>query len=161
MESPLDYFRRIVADTGDRIAAIRSIRERFGLDLRQAKEVMLQAEGTASSLAEHEQRIATAVEQIVPCAEISYDLVMGDDMDFVEAAYRLPGGEWQVVIVSRYDVQEPEVVPQRRESGASGLLIRFPRSGRLNRAAVERVLAAALGVREWVDVRGPDSMQLR
>jgi len=52
MESPHDHFRRVVAETGDRIAAIRSIRERFGLDLRQAKEVMLQAEGTASSLAE-------------------------------------------------------------------------------------------------------------
>jgi hypothetical protein len=161
MESPHDHFRRVVADTGDRIAAIRSIRERFGLDLRQAKEVMLQAEGTAASLAEHEARIATVLEQIVLSAEISYDLVMGDDMDFVEGTYRLPGGEWQVVIVSRYDVQEPEVVPQQWESGVSGVLIRFPRSGRLDRAAVERVLSTSLGVWDWDAVRGPDSMKLR
>jgi len=61
MDSPHDHFRRVVADTGDRIAAIRAIRERFGLDLRQAKEVMLQAEGTAASLAEHEERIAAVL----------------------------------------------------------------------------------------------------
>jgi hypothetical protein len=61
METPHDHFRRVVADTGHRIAAIRAIRKRFGLDLRQAKEVMLQAEGTATSLAEHEERIAAAM----------------------------------------------------------------------------------------------------
>jgi hypothetical protein len=65
MESPHDHFRRVFADTGDRIAAIRAIRERFGYDLRQAKEVMRQAEGNAASLAEHEEGIATALEQIL------------------------------------------------------------------------------------------------
>jgi hypothetical protein len=94
-------------------------------------------------------------------AEISYDLIMDDDMDFVEGTYRLPGGDWQVVIVSLYDVAEPEVVPQRWRSGATGLFVRFPRSERLDRFVVERVLSAELGVQEWVVVRGPDSMQLR
>lgn len=161
MDSPHDHFLRVLADTGDRIAAIRAIRERFGLDLRQAKEVMLQAEGTGASLAEHEERIAVALEQVVPAAEISYDLVMDEDMEFVEGSYRLPGGDWQVVIVSRYDEAEPQVVPQKWESGVSGVIIRFPRSARLNRAAVERVLSVSLSVWEWVVVRGPDSMQLR
>ena len=32
-------------------------------------------------------------------AEISYDLVMDDDMSFVEGTYRLLGGDWQVVPV--------------------------------------------------------------
>jgi len=40
-------------------------------------------------------------------AEISYDLVMDSDMEFVEGTYRLPGEDWQVVIVSRHDVKEP------------------------------------------------------
>jgi hypothetical protein len=53
----------VFADTGEQIAAIRAIRERFGLDFRQAKEVMLQAEGVANTLAEHEERIAIAVVQ--------------------------------------------------------------------------------------------------
>lgn len=94
-------------------------------------------------------------------AEISYDLVMGDDMPFVEGAYRLFGGEWQVVIVSRYDVSEPEVVAQVWQSGATGVFIRYPRRRPLNSAAIERVLSAVLGVSEWVRVHGPDSMQLR
>jgi hypothetical protein len=32
-------------------------------------------------------------------AEISYDLVMDDDMWFVDGTKRLPGRDWQVVIV--------------------------------------------------------------
>ena len=96
-------------------------------------------------------------------AEISYDLVMDDDMEFVEGAYRLPGGDWQVVIVLARDreVPEPQVVLQQWESGVSGVVIRLPRTERVNAATVERVLSAALGVSEWVQVRGPDSMQLR
>jgi hypothetical protein len=96
-------------------------------------------------------------------AEISYDLVMDDDMEFVEGTYRLPGGDWQVVIVSAFDrdVPEPQVVPQRWESGVSGVFVRLPRAERINAATVERVLSEALGVSEWVRVRGPDSMRLR
>jgi hypothetical protein len=96
-------------------------------------------------------------------AEISYDLVMDDDMVFVEGTYRLPGGDWQVVIVSAFDrnVPEPQVDRQQWESGVSGVFVRLPRAERINAATVERVLSAALGVSEWVRVRGPDSMQLR
>lgn len=94
-------------------------------------------------------------------AEISYDLVMDNDMSFVEGTYRLAGGDWQVIIVSRCDVADPQVVPQQWKSGVSGLFVRFPLAGRLNRAILERVLSAALGVSEWVEVCGPDSMQLR
>ena len=161
METPHDHFRRVVADTGDCIAAIRAIREQLGLNLRQAKEVMLQAEGNARSLVEHEERIAAALERLVPVAEISYDLVMGDDMDFVRAPTGCPAR------IGRYSSPrgtmclEPEVVPQRWEGGALGVLVRFPRSARVDRAAVEQVLSAALGVWEWLAVRGPDSMQLR
>jgi hypothetical protein len=63
--SPHDLFRQTLAATGDRIVAIRAIRERFGLDLRQAKEVMLQAEGVAASLDEHEERLAIALEKLM------------------------------------------------------------------------------------------------
>jgi hypothetical protein len=63
MDSPHDDFRRVVAATGERIAAIRAIRQRFGLDLRQATEVMLQAEGTASSLDEHQEKLAETLER--------------------------------------------------------------------------------------------------
>jgi hypothetical protein len=96
-------------------------------------------------------------------AEITYDLVMADDMKFVEGAYRLPGGDWQVLIVSasERDVPAPQVVHQQWESGVSGVFVRIPRTERINAATVERVLSETLGVSEWVRVRGPDSMQLR
>jgi hypothetical protein len=94
-------------------------------------------------------------------AEISYDLLMEEDMSFVEGTYHLDDGDWRVLIVSRRDVAEPQVVAQQWESGVSGIFVRFPRADRLNRGALERVLSASLGVSEWVEVRGPDSMQLR
>jgi hypothetical protein len=95
--------------------------------------------------------------------EISYDLVMDDDMEFIEGTYRVPGGDWQVVIVSAFDrdVPDPQVVPQQWASGVSGVLVRLPRAEPINAATVERVLSEALGVSEWVRVHGPDSMQLR
>lgn len=96
-------------------------------------------------------------------AEISYDLVMEDDMEFVEGVYRLPGGPWQVFIVSAFgrNVLEPQVVPQRWESGVSGVLVHLPRSTSINAPTVERTLSKSLGVSEWVLVRGPDSIELR
>jgi hypothetical protein len=96
-------------------------------------------------------------------AEISYDLVMDDDMPFVEGTYRLPAGDWQVLIVpaSERDVPESQVVPQRWASSASGVFVRIPRSERINAEVVEQILSAALGVAEWIRVRGPDSMELR
>jgi HTH-type transcriptional regulator/antitoxin MqsA len=63
MTTPHELFREVFGSTGDRIAALRAIRERFGLDLRQAKEVMLQAEGMATSLDEHQERLADALER--------------------------------------------------------------------------------------------------
>ncbi|WP_020472860.1 hypothetical protein [Zavarzinella formosa] len=63
MESPHGVFNRIVLATSNRIEAIRVIRQQFGLDLRQAKEVMLQAEGVVSSLNEHQEHIAVTLEQ--------------------------------------------------------------------------------------------------
>ncbi len=94
-------------------------------------------------------------------AAISYDLVMDDNMSFVEGSYRLPGGNWQVVIVSRKDVVAPEVVATSWMSGVTGVFVRFPYDLPLNSGAAEQVLSAAFGVTEWMRVRGPDSMQLR
>jgi hypothetical protein len=33
-------------------------------------------------------------------AEITFDLVMCEDMDFVEGCYRLVGGAWEVFIIA-------------------------------------------------------------
>jgi hypothetical protein len=63
MASPHELYKQVIAATGDHIAAIRAIREKFGLNPREAKEVMLQVEDVASSLEEHQERLATALEQ--------------------------------------------------------------------------------------------------
>lgn len=96
-------------------------------------------------------------------AEISYDLILEEDMQFLEGAYRLPDNDWQVFIVSAIDreVQGVEIVPQQWQSGVTGLLIKIPMAERINASTVERLLSKRLGVSEWARVRGPDSMQLR
>lgn len=93
--------------------------------------------------------------------EISYDLVMDDDMPFVEGTFRLPNGEWQVVIVTKYDIHEPQVQRQRWASGIEGVYARFPKYDRLDQDAVEQLLRCEFGIIGWNRVRGPDSMQLR
>lgn len=95
-------------------------------------------------------------------AEISYDLVMEEEMGFVEGAYRLPGGEWQVFVFSTLGgAIAPNWTLSRWESGVTGVFVRYPRDLRLNKVTTEAVLSEALGVAEWVEVRGPDSMALR
>jgi hypothetical protein len=95
-------------------------------------------------------------------AEISYDLVMDDEMSFAEGAFRLPGGEWQVFIFSRLNATERPVWRNDQwESGVRGIVVAFPNERALNKAAVMEVLTDATGATEWIEVRGPDSMQLR
>ena len=93
--------------------------------------------------------------------EISYDLRMNDNMAFVEGVFRVAGGEWQVFIFSRYPLDHAIIIPTNWESGASGIVVRFPESQTLSKTAVDQVMSEAIGVSEWVEVRGPDSMQLR
>jgi hypothetical protein len=95
-------------------------------------------------------------------AEISFDLVMDERMEFVEGVYRLAGGGWRVFVVrSDSSLGVPTVREGRWESGASGLIVAWPASRVLNRVAVLEVLGEYLGVTDWAEVRGPDSMGLR
>lgn len=94
-------------------------------------------------------------------AEISYDLVMDDDMSFVEGTFRLPGGEWQVFIFRRHTHPQWTWWSRRWESGVSGVVVAYPNERVLNHAAVEVIMSNLFDVSEWVVVRGPDSMQLR
>jgi len=96
-------------------------------------------------------------------AQISFDLVMHDEMPFVEGTYLLPGREWQVLIFSSYaDLEKPVVLTDARwESGVTGVHIKWPACTRLNKYAVLQLLSEQLGVTHWQEVRGPDSMALR
>lgn len=93
--------------------------------------------------------------------EISFDLVAGEDNEFEEGTYRLSGGEWRVFIFSKRPVTAPEVRPTTWDSGATGVWVAFPTDKALNRSEVKRLLGEALGVEDWSEVNGPDSMALR
>jgi hypothetical protein len=96
-------------------------------------------------------------------AEISYDLVMEEDMHAVEGTYRLPGAEWQVMIFSaREEIDDPVITPNARwMSGITGVHVEWPRHWPLNKAAVEHLMSSVCKVRRWIEVRGPDSIKLR
>jgi hypothetical protein len=95
-------------------------------------------------------------------AQISYDLIMEEEMSFVEGTFRLPGCEWQVFIFGRGAVTSPEInINVRWQSGVSGIFVKWPREWTLNKAGVVRVLSERFGITDWEEVRGPDSMRLR
>ena len=93
--------------------------------------------------------------------EISYDLVMDGEMDFVEGTYRLAGRDWQVLIFTRCDIPEPILTDTTWQSGVTGLHIAFPQNRTLNQSVVERLLGSHFNVQSWQVVHGPDSMVLR
>lgn len=60
--SPLDAYRAARSEGMADVDAIRMLRTLFGLSLAQAKEAMVVGSGTASSLREHEQAVASALQ---------------------------------------------------------------------------------------------------
>lgn len=94
---------------------------------------------------------------------MSFDLVMEDNMSFVEGCFRLENHLWQVFIFRKSRGIEPIGVKKNLVwgSGVTGLNIIVADDDTLNKATVLKALSDALGVAEWVEVRGPDSMQLR
>src|SRR5262245_5084385 len=95
-------------------------------------------------------------------AEISYDLIMADDMAFIEGTYRLNAGTpWQVMIFSKASIDDIQIKEAKWSSGVTCVSVKVPRSFRLSKENVEQTMASWLGVDQWSEVRGPDSMQLR
>jgi hypothetical protein len=95
-------------------------------------------------------------------AEISFDLRMEEEMSFVEGTYRLPKGDWQVFVFSRRPILQPMVnIHAIWESGVTGISVQYPKDKRLNKSVVMEVLANSLGITEWQETHGPDSMALR
>jgi hypothetical protein len=96
-------------------------------------------------------------------AEISYDLVMDEDMSFVEGCYRLDGGEWEVFVVTHSRNGRPPGVWKNLTwaSGVKGMNAVVPETTKLNKLSVLDILSDALDVSEWSEVRGPDSIALR
>jgi hypothetical protein len=97
-------------------------------------------------------------------AEITFDLVMTEDMPFVEGCYRLDEGDWQVFMF-RHSGRGAEPAGVKRDlvwdSGVTGLNVILPDDSKINKSLVLIVMSEILGVTEWIEVRGPDSIKLR
>jgi len=97
--------------------------------------------------------------------EFSFDIIMNDDMQYVEGTYRLPGRFWEVLVIKKEDVPALQhrlnQPPVEWSSGITGIVIDVPRAAKLNREYVRAALAITFGYTDWVEVSGPDSMVLR
>jgi len=94
-------------------------------------------------------------------SEISYDLVMHDDIDFVEGCFRLRGGDWQVFIFSKRITPAVTWKMSIWQNKTKGVVFQVPASIRLNKEKVEALLSRVFGVAERSEVRGPNSIVLR
>jgi hypothetical protein len=89
---------------------------------------------------------------------------MKDDMAFAEGCYRLESREWEVFTIrrSRHGIEPPGVKKNLRwNSGVTGLSVVVPDESKINKSTVLEAMSEALGIADWVEVRGPDSMALR
>ena len=60
---PPDVYLAAKADGLDSITVLRLLRKVFSFSLLQAKEVMVTAQGLANSLEEHQEKLASSVEE--------------------------------------------------------------------------------------------------
>jgi len=63
--NPRTLFRRVLKETGNPVAAIRAVREVFGLSLADAKVVWMEAVGRAGELTDHQNELAAAELRII------------------------------------------------------------------------------------------------
>ena len=96
--------------------------------------------------------------------EVSFDLVMEEDMPLGEGCYRLSDGNWHVFMVRHSRAGTEQVGIYRNlawKTGVTGLNVVVSDEERINKGAVLNLLSDALGGVEWLEVKGPDSIQLR
>lgn len=96
-------------------------------------------------------------------AQITFDLIMEDDMSFVEGCYKLSNKNWEVFIISQEESIEKITVEKEItwQSGNTGVIIKLPKNAKINKINVLKILSNVLDVSAWSEVVGPDSMQLR
>ncbi|WP_152569488.1 MULTISPECIES: hypothetical protein [Sphingomonas] len=88
---------------------------------------------------------------------------MSDDMAFAEGCYRLADGEWQVITAYKANGFHTLGVRNgvRWASGVTGMNIVMPDESKINAPTLLEIMSATLGVDDWCEVKGPDSMHLR
>jgi hypothetical protein len=93
--------------------------------------------------------------------EISFDIVMRDDMGIVEGSYRLPGHLWQIFLFTKTDVPEIEHDFVTWQSGITGVEFIIPNRITLNQNFIIGAISELFGATSWVVVPGPDSLILK
>ena len=87
---------------------------------------------------------------------------MSEDMDFIEGCYRLEGGPWQVITAAKSEeILEAEIRTGCWASGVTGMNIILRQTAQLNATVLLNLMSDILCVEKWIEVRGPDSIQLR
>ncbi len=97
-------------------------------------------------------------------AEITFDVEMYEFMSVVEGCYRLSDNIWCVFIFFAWSNDDDFIGVKKNlvwDSGVTGLNVFLPEGTNLNKALVLETLSRELGVTEWVEVRGPDSIDIR
>jgi hypothetical protein len=94
-------------------------------------------------------------------SEFSSDIILEEDMTWIEGIYRLPGHFWEVMVFGKKDVTELRFQMGKTCSGTPGIWFDVPNHTRLDREYVRKALEAAFGHTDWAEVSGPDSMVLR
>jgi hypothetical protein len=95
--------------------------------------------------------------------EISFDTNIDDNgQENIEGCYRICGENWQVFYFTKWWDGAPRIIKDAvYNSGITGVDVWFPKNQILNKFAVIKLLSDILGVTEWSEVRGPDSLQLK
>ena len=100
--------------------------------------------------------------------EVSFDLVIGDEeQNHIEGCFRLDEGDWRVFyFTNRLHGEWWQGAPDVRKdvtwpSGVTGVDVVYPKDKILNKLTVIRILSDILGIEDWSEVRGPDSLQLK
>lgn len=93
--------------------------------------------------------------------EISFDIVLEPDNDWVEGCYRRPGRFWEVLVMTKSDTPELKHRPATWASGIPGTTFEVPQGARLDLPQILQAMNSAFGEQSWVIVKGPDSIVLR
>ncbi len=96
-------------------------------------------------------------------AEISFDTIIDSNgEENIEGCYRIEGKDWSVFYFTQWWDDQPHIVKDAVwRSGITGVDVRFPKDNILNKSSVMKYLSQILGVTEWSEVKGPDSLQLK
>jgi hypothetical protein len=93
--------------------------------------------------------------------QISFDLIMEDDMDFVEGCYCDTGEAAKVFVITKASCETPVFRAVQWPSGVTGVNIYVPHAQVLDRSSSLRLMTCFTGIADWQVVFGPDSITLR